>query len=300
MLDQRFIKGVWAVVLLAALLFATPERAAAQDYLLQSGDVIEVTVLEDPNLNRRVLVGPDGNISLPLAGKIAAGGRTLAQVQATIRSRLSNQFVNPPSVTASLVALGPKDPEAPADAEDEPEIHSVYVIGEVARPGRYSFEAEEPITILQALSLAGGPGVFAARSRIQIRDSDPGNEKIILFRFQDPCIVDNLPSLYMTMLETADRKRITARSMLELLSAAYTLNPAFGEAEVLEIGVDARPAFPDNLPRIRRVGSTIYANGLFRHGFLLGPALARQVADLIETNQPPEFMDEDHPERGAA
>ncbi|TCL00338.1 glycine oxidase [Shimia isoporae] len=96
-----------------------------------------------------------------------------------------------------------------------------------------------------------------------------------------------------TMIESEDSNRITARSMLELLSAAYALNPAFGEAEVLEIGVDLRPAFPDNLPRIRRHESTIYANGLFRHGYLLAPALARGVADLALDNQSSEMVDED-------
>ncbi|MEM7056154.1 MAG: FAD-dependent oxidoreductase [Pseudomonadota bacterium] len=103
-----------------------------------------------------------------------------------------------------------------------------------------------------------------------------------------------------TVIEATERSRITARSMLEMLSAAYALHPAFGEAEILEIGTDARPAFPDNLPRIRRRGRVTYANGLFRHGFLLAPALAMQVADLVLDNKRPEFCDEDHPERGAA
>jgi glycine oxidase len=103
-----------------------------------------------------------------------------------------------------------------------------------------------------------------------------------------------------TVLETSERGRVTARSLLELLSAAYALHPAFGEAEVLEIGVDARPAFPDNLPRIRRVGDTIQANGLFRHGFLLGPALAVQVADWLFEGRTPEFSDENLAQRGAA
>jgi glycine oxidase len=111
---------------------------------------------------------------------------------------------------------------------------------------------------------------------------------------------DGVYMLGATVIETAERSRVTARSLLELLSAAYALHPAFGEAEVLEIGVDARPAFPDNLPRIRRVGRTIHANGLFRHGFLLGPALATQVADLLFEGKTPEFSDEDHAERGAA
>ena len=78
-----------------------------------------------------------------------------------------------------------------------------------------------------------------------------------------------------TMIESAERGRITARSLLEMLSSVYALHPAFGEAEVLETGVDARPAYPDNLPRIRRRGDTIYVNGLYRHGFLLAPAMAR-------------------------
>lgn len=104
---------------------------------------------------------------------------------------------------------------------------------------------------------------------------------------------DGIYMLGATMIESEDSSRITARSMLELLSAAYALNPAFGEAEVLEIGVDLRPAFPDNLPRIRRLGHTIYANGLYRHGYLLAPALARGVADLALNNRHSEMVDED-------
>ena len=100
-----------------------------------------------------------------------------------------------------------------------------------------------------------------------------------------------------TMIESEDRGRITARSMLELLSAAYALNPGFGEAEIIEIGVDLRPAFRDNLPRIRRRGRTVYANGLYRHGFLLAPALACGVADLVLDNKAMEFVDEDRLER---
>ena len=95
-----------------------------------------------------------------------------------------------------------------------------------------------------------------------------------------------------TMVEGHAGKHVTARALLELLSATYALNPAFGEAEVIETGVDSRPAFPDNLPRIRRDGNLISANGLFRHGFLLAPALARMVADLIFDNKNPEVMDE--------
>lgn len=104
-----------------------------------------------------------------------------------------------------------------------------------------------------------------------------------------------------TMIESDDTTRITARSMLELLSAAYALHPSFAEAEIIEIGTQARPAFPDNLPRIRRIEGRLYLNGLFRHGFLLAPALARRVAGVVLENQHyPELMREDSRERRLA
>lgn len=98
-----------------------------------------------------------------------------------------------------------------------------------------------------------------------------------------------------TMIESGQRGGVTARAALEMLSAAYALHPAFAEAEILELGADARPAFPDNLPRLRRRGTTLYANGLYRHGFLLAPAVARMTADYLQTGQTPEIMDENHP-----
>ena len=105
---------------------------------------------------------------------------------------------------------------------------------------------------------------------------------------------DGVFMLGATMIESGERGRPTVRSVLELLSAAYALHPAFGEADLVEIGTDARPAFPDNMPRIRRRGDTIHVNGLFRHGFLLAPALARMVADLVCDGKIPEVLDEDH------
>ncbi|MBX4910098.1 glycine oxidase ThiO [Rhizobium bangladeshense] len=91
-----------------------------------------------------------------------------------------------------------------------------------------------------------------------------------------------------TMIESDDTGPITARSLMELLNAAYTLNPAFGEARVTETGAGVRPAYPDNLPRVTQEGRTVHVNGLYRHGFLLAPAMAGEVARLLlgEGNQP--------------
>jgi glycine oxidase len=88
-----------------------------------------------------------------------------------------------------------------------------------------------------------------------------------------------------TVLETEDRGPVTVRSALELLGAAYAVHPAFAEAQVLDLGAGVRPAFPDNMPRVivRNEGRRIFVNGAYRHGFLLAPVLAREVADYLES-----------------
>jgi glycine oxidase len=86
-----------------------------------------------------------------------------------------------------------------------------------------------------------------------------------------------------TLVESDDAGPITVRAALELLGAAYALHPAFAEAEILEAGAGVRPAFPDNVPRIVVRGRTLHVNGLYRHGFLMAPALAVRVAEYLET-----------------
>ena len=117
-------------------------------------------------------------------------------------------------------------------------------------------------------------------------------------------IVPRADDLFMvgaTMIESDQTTRITARSMLELLSAAYALHPSFGEAEIIEIGTGVRPAFPDNLPRLSWHDQILYVNGLFRHGFLLAPSLARMAAQIVlEDRYFAEVQDEDTRERRLA
>jgi glycine oxidase len=83
-----------------------------------------------------------------------------------------------------------------------------------------------------------------------------------------------------TMIESAERGAVSVRSAIELLSAAYALHPAFGEAEILEMSADVRPAYPDNEPRVDERGGRIFVNGFYRHGFLLAPAFAERAATL--------------------
>ena len=147
-------------------------------------------------------------------------------------------------------------------------------------------------------------GVKGEMLLLRLRDISLSRPVRVLHPRMPLYIVPRGDGLFMvgaTMIESDQPTRISARSMLELLSAAYALHPAFGEAEIVEIGTGVRPAFPDNLPRIRWYGDTLYVNGLFRHGFLLAPALARRVAGiLLEERYFPEVQDEDPRERRLA
>ena len=84
-----------------------------------------------------------------------------------------------------------------------------------------------------------------------------------------------------TSIEAEDTG-VSVRSALELLSAAYAVHPAFGEARIVEFGSGLRPAFPDNLPRIAIDNQRIAVNGLYRHGFLLAPALAELTLGYVQ------------------
>jgi glycine oxidase len=84
-----------------------------------------------------------------------------------------------------------------------------------------------------------------------------------------------------TSIEAEDNG-VSVRSALELLGAAYAVHPAFAEARIVEFGSGLRPAFPDNLPRIAVDKRKIAVNGLYRHGFLLAPALAELTLGYVQ------------------
>jgi glycine oxidase len=95
---------------------------------------------------------------------------------------------------------------------------------------------------------------------------------------------DNLFMLGATSIEAEDTG-VSVRSALELLGAAYAVHPAFAEARIVEFGSGLRPAFPDNLPRIAIDDHRIAVNGLYRHGFLIAPALAELTLSFVERGQ---------------
>ncbi len=111
---------------------------------------------------------------------------------------------------------------------------------------------------------------------------------------------DNIFMIGATSIESAGGG-VSLRSGLELMSALYSLHPSFAEARIVEMKSGIRPAYPDNLPRIRIDGNVIRCNGLFRHGFLLSPVMAECVSDYIvgRENEFLYLLLPCHPERSA-
>lgn len=130
-----------------------PTRAtipAQSTYKLRPGDTVAVFVFDNPDLSQQSTVAPDGRLSYPLAGSFRAEGRTLETVRRILASRFSNSIVAP-QVTVSLADIGPS---------------TIYVNGEVAQPGALALD--EPITLVQAITRAGGFTAFAQRDKILV------------------------------------------------------------------------------------------------------------------------------------
>lgn len=99
---------------------------------------------------------------------------------------------------------------------------------------------------------------------------------------------DGLFVIGATEIESDDLSPASVRSTLELLSAAYTVHPGFGEARIVELGVQLRPTLPDNLPALRLAAPRrMEINGLYRHGFLIAPAMLDAVLEIVDLDQSP-------------
>lgn len=164
------------IVTLFSLLFLAV-TAGAQEYRLNTGDVLSVEVLEDETLNRQVSVLPDGNITFPFAGTLRAEGQTVGQLQRALTSALGPTFAAEPTVFVSLSSIA--TPTVPRASRNE---ITVYFIGEVLTPGRAIIPANT--TLLQALASAGGFTDFAATKRIQLRRTAGGQERIFVFNYR--------------------------------------------------------------------------------------------------------------------
>jgi len=164
---------LFSLIILFLVIF---EVSASDQYLLNPGDQLEISVWREEALQREVLVLPDGSISFPLVGVLPAAGKTAAELQQSIVKRL-RQFVPEAEVTVSVL---------------QPSGYRIFVIGKVTNPG--AFQLSGPIDILQALSLAGGLDRFAVKDKIKVLRRSEGVQKAIRFNYDEVLEGNNLQS----------------------------------------------------------------------------------------------------------
>ena len=162
----QLIAATLALVLLSGLARAddTVTRAA---YTVNPGDILSISVWKEPDLERPVLVRPDGVFSFPLAGEIQAEGQTVDQVRALLTERLE-RYIPDPVVTVSVTEI---------------RGNKIYVIGQVARPGE--FLVNPNVDVMQALAMAGGGTPFAQTDDIRILRRVGDDQIAIGFRYGD-------------------------------------------------------------------------------------------------------------------
>ncbi len=148
--------------------------AETPSFTLGPGDIIEISVWKDQDLTRQVIVQPDGYVNFPLIGQIKAAGRTIPEVRKEVEKGLSD-YMSMPNVTVTPVKI---------------ESYKIYVIGKVNKPGM--FVVLPRVTVLQALSMAGGTNPFADLGDIVIIRHSPNGETKIDFDYDDIAAGKNL------------------------------------------------------------------------------------------------------------
>jgi len=141
--------------------------ATAADYRLVPGDKLRIEVYKDPQISQTLQIRPDGKITLPLVGDVAAAGRTPVALRDSITTSLKEYITNP-VVTVIVVEFEPQ---------------SVSVMGEVARPGPVPIKGK--LSVLEALAVAGGFKDFANTKNITIRRPTASGVQIIRFNYRD-------------------------------------------------------------------------------------------------------------------
>ena len=157
-----------AVLLTSSAYAEGDEKPINKDFTIIAGDVLQVTVWKEDQLNQEVLVLGDGTINYPLIGTIKAAGSTPEELQATIKDKLQKLIPDASVTVAVKAALG----------------HTVSVIGQVAKPGEILMG--RGLTVMQALSQAGGLTPYASENGIRIlHHNENGKETSTRFPYSD-------------------------------------------------------------------------------------------------------------------
>ncbi|HKS54275.1 MAG TPA: polysaccharide biosynthesis/export family protein [Steroidobacteraceae bacterium] len=170
MLLRRFFLTARLLLLSSAAYFGCIASAHAQataGYTVKPGDTLEISVWKEPDLQRTVLVRPDGQFSFPLVGEVDARNKTVAELNKTVSDRLT-KYISDAVVTISV---------------QEIKGNKIFVLGQVNKPGE--FIVNPSVNIMQALSMAGGMTPFAATNDIIVLRGQGAQQKGMAFRYND-------------------------------------------------------------------------------------------------------------------
>jgi polysaccharide biosynthesis/export protein len=161
----KHVGHVFVILLLTCAVAHPEESPNPVGYRLQPGDVLQVVVWKETDLQSEVLIRPDGGISFPLAGDLQAAGLTTADLRTELEKRVRNLIPD------AVVTVAVKAPNG----------NRVFVIGKVNRPG--DFPLLRPTDVMQALSLAGGATPYASTDNIRVLHRDGPRQTSIRFRY---------------------------------------------------------------------------------------------------------------------
>jgi polysaccharide export outer membrane protein len=167
-MGKGFLRGLFvSLALCCAGPLTNPAWAdapAQTEYVLGAGDKLRVTVFHNDDLTSECEVDPSGTVTLPLIQQVPAAGKTVQQLEAEIKKRLSPDYVKNPQVTIEVLNYRP-----------------FYIIGEVKNPGSYPFVAS--MTVVNAIALAGGYTYRANKDEVQlIRATDSARKPVVAQR----------------------------------------------------------------------------------------------------------------------
>jgi len=199
---------VYRVFITLIAMLAASMATAQTDFRIGPGDTVRIEVLEDPSLNRDVLVLPDGSLSFPLAGALRAGGQTTTQLESALSSALAPNFATNPTVSVSVAGLAPRAPAAAA------KTINVYIMGEVGSGGGL-LQVAPGTTVLQALALSGGFSPFAATKRIQLRRTDPQTGQQNVYNINYRAIEQGATNIGNSVLADGDVILVPERRLFE-------------------------------------------------------------------------------------
>ena len=162
------------------------QTVAPSSITLKPGDTLNISVLQDPKLDRSVVVDPNGQIAFPLAGHVTANGLTPQRLEKILKARLQRNYKDDDlDVTVALA-------NAVKDVPEDDLKPKIFITGEVLRPGPYPIR--QATSLVQAISIAGGFGPFAAKKRIQVHRGSGSQEMIFGFDYKSYEAGQNLDS----------------------------------------------------------------------------------------------------------